>query len=91
MLERFESWKVAMESNWLKVNIEKTKVLVSGKEWETAVSSGEYPRGVCNREVGRNSVLCTKCGKWTHLRCSGLQNVNQAREFEFVCATCTRW
>ena len=88
VLERFDSWKDAMESKGLKVNIEKTKVLVSGKESETVVSSGEYPCGVCGRGVRQNSVLCTICGKWIHKRCSGLQNVSHARDF--VCASCIR-
>ena len=88
VLERFESWKDAMESKGFKVNVGKTKVLVSGKECETVVSSGEYPCGVCGRGVGRNSVFCTNCDKWVHKRCSGLQNVSHAREF--VCATCIR-
>ena len=42
----------------------------------------------CDRGVGRNYILCTICGMWTHQRCSGLQNVNQLREFDFFCATC---
>ena len=47
VLELFESWKDDMESKGLKVNIENTKVLVSGKQYKTAVSSGEYTCGVC--------------------------------------------
>ena len=87
-LERFGSWMEAMESKGLKVNIEKTKVLVSGKECETTVQSGDYPCGVCGRGVGRNSVLCTSCGKWIHHRCSELPNVNVALRMNFVCSTC---
>ena len=87
VLEQFYSWRSAMESKGLKVNIVKTKILISGKECETVVSSGEYPCGVCGRGVGVNSVLCTECDKWIHKRCSGLQSVARARDF--VCPTCT--
>ena len=88
VLEQFNRWKSAMESRGLKVNLGKTKILVSGKECESVVTSGEYPCGVCGRGVGNNSVLCTECGKWVHKRCSGLQSVNLARDY--VCPTCIR-
>ena len=32
--------------------------------------SGKWPCGVCGKGVGRNSILCTQCGKWIHKRCS---------------------
>ena len=86
--EQFERWKSAMESKGLKVNIEKTKILVTGKECETVVSSGEYPCGVCGRGVGVNSVLCVECDRWIHKRCSGLQRVSQA--YDLVCPACIR-
>ena len=88
VLEQFNRWKRAMESKGLKVNLSKTKILVSGKECQAVVTSGEYPCGVCGRGVGANSVLCTECGKWVHKRCSGLQSVTLARDY--VCPTCTR-
>ena len=88
VLEQFNEWKCAMESKGLKVNLSKTKILVSGKECESVVTSGEYPCGVCGRGVGANSVLCTECGKWVHKRCSGLQSVTRARDY--VCPACTR-
>ena len=70
VLERFDCCMDAMESKGLRVNLEKKRVLVSGKICDTVVSSGEYQCGVCGRGVGGNSVLCTVCGKWTHHRCS---------------------
>ena len=78
-----ESWKDAIESKELKVNIEKTKVLVSGKECKTVVSPWKHSCGVCGGGVGRNSVLYRICGKWTHKRVLGLQNFKKAQEFDF--------
>ena len=88
VLGQLNEWKNAMESKGLKVNVEKTKFLITGKECESIVNSGRYPCGICRRGVGSNSVLCTECAKWVHQRCSGLQNVRTAREF--VCPACTR-
>ena len=88
VLEQFNSWKSAMESKGLKVNLSKTKILVTGKECESVITSGEYPCGVCGRGVGVNSILCTECRKWIHKRCSGLRSVNRARDY--VCPRCTR-
>ena len=57
VLEQFNEWRCAMESKGLKVNLSKTKILVSGKECESVVTSGEYPCGVCGRGVGANSFV----------------------------------
>ena len=49
----------ALFGEWrgLKVNLEKTKLLVTG------VRGGRYPCGVCSRGVGVNSILCISCNK----------------------------
>ena len=51
VLEQFNRWISAMESKGLKVNLSKTKILVTGKECESMITSGEYPCGVCGRGV----------------------------------------
>ena len=61
--EKFWKWKEAFESKGLKVNLGKTKVLVSGAEGEITVSKID-PCGICGKQVMANSVLCVKCGKW---------------------------
>jgi len=45
VMEVFEEWKVAMESKGLKVNKEKTKLLVTGKEGRQRFQSGRWPCG----------------------------------------------
>ena len=86
--QQLHLWKAALARRGLKINIDKTKILVSGKEGLTPLPSGKYPCGVCARGVGVNSVLCTECGKWVHKRCSGLQNVLHAQNY--VCPACER-
>ena len=67
--EKFWKWKEAFESKGLKVNLGKTKVVVSGAEGEVTMSKVD-PCGICGKEVMANSVLCVKCRKWIHGRCA---------------------
>ena len=58
--ERFWNYKDTLESEGLKVNIRKTKVMVSGSEGELFKSKVD-PCGVCGRRVMVNLVVCKKC------------------------------
>ena len=49
--------------------------MVSGKISVKKVNWSRWPRGCCGKGVGSNSILCNKCKKWCHKRCSGLKNV----------------
>ena len=60
--ERFWKWKETFESKGLKVNLRKTKVVVSGVEGEVSVSKVN-PCGICGKRVMANSLLCVKCRK----------------------------
>ena len=82
--QQLQNWKVALARRGLKINIGKTKILVSGKDGLTALPSGQYPCGVCAQGVGANSMLCTLCGNRVHIRCSGLQNLRQDRNRNYV-------
>ena len=57
-------WKEAFESKGLKVNLRKTKVVVSGSTTMDGMSKIKVdPCGVCCLRVKANSVLCLQCGK----------------------------
>ena len=71
----------------MKVNIGKTKLLISGKRSREATSSGQYPCAVCNRGVGVNSIFCTSCSKWYHKRCTGLNSL--AGITGYTCPVCS--
>ena len=86
----FGEWRRAVERRGLKVNLEKTKMMVTGGEVGDVVRVGRYPCGVCGRGVGANSVLCTACGKWRHKRCSGLGRLNAVAVLLFWCPACAR-
>ena len=87
MEEMLITWSNAMELRGLKINIAKTKLLVSGKKNPTPTTSGCYPCAICNRGVGANSILCTNCNKWCHKRCTGLSSF--AGITQYVCPVCS--
>ena len=82
---KFVDWKQAMARRGMKVNIGKSKIMVTGKRNEV-IRSGRYPCGVCGRGVGQNSILCTACQLWCHKRCSGLARLGGNPNF--LCPTC---
>ena len=84
----FNRWKTEMEQRGLKINMEKTKYMVTGNRAREAIQSGRWPCGCCGRGVGANSMLCIECNKWCHRRCSGLRNFRGVRNF--VCPKCAR-
>ena len=57
----------------MRVNMNKTKVMISG-EWQKVTQKAvRWPCGVCGRGVGNNSIQCTNCQKWVHKKCSGIK------------------
>ena len=56
----------------MRVNMNKTKVMING-EWQKVTQTAvKWPCGVCGRDVGNNSIQCTSCTKWVHRKCSGI-------------------
>ena len=82
--EKFLKWRKAFESKGLKVNLKKTKVMVSGSKGEVLKSKVD-PCAKCGKRVMANSVMCTKCGKWVHGRCAKMKRVTSTLEKGFVC------
>ena len=58
--ERFLKLRSALVSKELKVNLEKTKVMVCKSEGKV-IRSRMDSCGICGKRVTVNSVLCTKC------------------------------
>jgi len=57
----------------MRVNMNKTKVMISG-EWQKVTQKAvRWPCGVCGRGVGNNSIQCTSCKKWVHKKCSSIK------------------
>ena len=72
LIERLITWKQNLEMHGLRVNMGKTKGLVSGCGLETLKDKGKFPCGVCRSGTGRNSILCSGCNHWVHKLCSGI-------------------
>ena len=75
------------ESKGLKVNLKKTKVMVSASKGEILKSKVD-PCAKCDKSVMTNSVMCTKCGKWVHGRCAKMKRVASTLAKGFVCELC---
>ena len=84
--QRLEQWKSRLQSKGLKVNIAKTKVMISKPEASPQVDKSRYPCGVCKKGVGRNSILCTSCHHWIHRRCTNIATLREDQQFK--CSRC---
>ena len=69
---KLNKWKTEMEAKGLRVNMGKTKIMVSGVNLQTLKDSGKSPCSVCRKGVGSNSIYCAGCSHWVHKKCSGV-------------------
>ena len=49
VISMFLKWKEAMEMPGLRVNMSKTKLMVTGKQMTNLLQSGRYPCAVCGQ------------------------------------------
>ena len=89
VVERFNRWKENLEERGMKINMEKTKVMITGEAPAKREEVGRFPCGCCGKGVGNNSIYCTLCRKWCHKRCSGLRDLRRAGN-NFICPACVR-
>jgi len=88
LIERLGTWKRNLEAHGLRVNMGKTKGMVTGRDLETLRDSGKYPCGVCRQGVGVNSIFCWSCNHWIHHRpCSGIRG-RLKEDPNFKCSRC---
>ena len=89
---KLKAWKAGMENKGLRVNMPKTKCLVSGVGLDVLKDSGKFPCAVCRSGVGSNAIQCTTCKLWVHKRCCGiksaLQRLTANQVASFVCPRC---
>ena len=46
------------------------------------------PCAKCGKRVMANSVMCTNCGKWVHVRCAKTKTATSTQAEGFVCELC---
>ena len=71
----------------MRVNMNKTKVMISGEHQKQVQKAVRWPRGVCSRGVGSYSIQCTSCRKWVHKTCSGIQG-SMSKVMSFISRGC---
>ena len=74
LLVKLKTWKAEMERKGLRVNMGKTKIMISG------------PREMLS-PVGRNAIFCGGCLSWIHKKCSGIK-IPLRPDPDFRCARC---
>ena len=66
LIKRLNEWKENVESKGIRVNMNKTKVMISGERQMVWQKAARWPCMVYNKGVGSNSLQCTRCQKWVH-------------------------
>jgi len=59
LIKRLNEWKNNVENRGMRVNMNKTKVMISEERQKTVQKAARWPCGVCGRGVGSNSIQCT--------------------------------
>ena len=86
LLKKFYTYKSALENKDRKVNLLKTKVMVS-KIGQTSIkpTSMKYSCGICGLRTMANAVLCKSCGNWLHGRCAKIKSVTNTLVIDLRC------
>ena len=83
-IARLKVWKEGMECKGLRVNMKKTKFMVSGPGLDLLRDSVAFPCAVCRSGVGVNYIQCLQCMYWVHKKCSGVRG-RLAEDPVYVC------
>ena len=89
-IELLKRWKEEMECKGLRVNMKKTKILVSGPGLDLLKDSGRYTCAVCRLGVDRPAIPCTSCGMYVHgnVKCSGERPPLKKDYPDYICRRC---
>jgi len=85
LIKRLNGWEDNMEN---RVNMNKTKVMISGELQKQVQKAVRWPCGVCGRGVGSNSIQCISCQKWVHKKCSDIKGSIVKVMKSFTCKDC---
>ena len=88
LTNRLNEWKDNVERKGMRVNMYKTKVMVSGERQKVRQKAVRWPCEVCSKGVGSNSLQCNGCQKWVHKKCSGIKGSMSKVAKSFICSGC---
>ena len=71
---KLEAQKGALESKGLRVNVKKTKIMISSENDGMVKTEDKFSCAVYRKGVGSNSILCQFCRWWVYKRCSGIRD-----------------
>jgi len=83
--EWLNEWKDSVENTGMRVNMNKTEVMISGEQQKVMQTAVRWPCGVCGRGVGNNSIQCTSCQKMVHRKCSAIKGSMYKVTKTFIC------
>jgi len=88
LIKRLNEWMDFVENRGMRINMIKTKVMING-EWQKVTQKAvRWPRGVCGRGLGNNSMQCTICQKWVHTKFSDIKGSVYKVMKTFICRGC---
>ena len=87
-INTFVYFDLYVQSKGMRVNMNKTKVMISGERQMVWQKAARWPCGVCNKGVGSNSLQCTRCQKLVHKKCSGIKGSMSKVTKSFICRGC---
>ena len=89
LIKRLNEWKNNVENRGVRINMNKTKVMISGERQKPLQKAARWPCGECGRGVGSKSIQCTSCHKWVHKKCSGIKGSIYKVMRSFICRGCS--
>jgi len=89
LIKRLNERKDNVENKGMRVNMNKTKIMISGEQQKVTQKAVKWPCNVCGRGLGNNSIQSTSCHKWVHRKCSGIKGSMYKVMKTSVCRGCT--
>jgi len=86
LIKRLNEWKDNLENRGMRVNMNETKVMISGEQQKVTQKAVRWPCGVCGRGIGQ----CTSCQKWVQRKHTGIKGSMYMYKVmkSFVCRGC---
>ena len=85
LIKGLNEFKNNVKNRGMRVNMNKTKVMINGERQKPVQKAARWPCGVCGRAVGGNSIQCMSCQKWVHNKCSGIKGSMYKVMKSFIC------
>jgi len=89
LIKRLNEWKDNVENKGMRVNMNKSKVMISGECHKPMQKAARWPSDVRGRGVRSNSIQCAICQKWVHKKCSGIKGSMYKVMRSFICRGCS--